>query len=33
LDPAVFERTFLAPELVGIGLVGMTLKESHHDLT
>jgi hypothetical protein len=31
-DPAAFDHTFLDPELVGIGLVGMTLKESHHDL-
>jgi hypothetical protein len=31
LDPAVFERTFLAPELVGIGLVGMTLKPRSTD--
>jgi len=33
LDPAFFDRTFLDPELDGIGLVGMTLKESHDDLT
>jgi hypothetical protein len=32
LDPALYARGFLDTWLVGVGLVGMTVKESHGDL-